>query len=77
IGIGGTGGYVIYYVGQEIKDMTLEESRTICNMSIECGARAGLVSTDEKTFSYLKGIKYAPQGYDFDKSVEFWNRFIC
>ncbi|MDE5023100.1 aconitase family protein, partial [Francisella tularensis subsp. holarctica] len=60
IGIGGTGGYVIEYVGQAIKDMTMEESMTLCNMSIECGARAGLVSPDDKTFSYLKGQKYAP-----------------
>ncbi|MEY8702850.1 3-isopropylmalate dehydratase large subunit [Francisella philomiragia] len=76
IGIGGAGGYVIEYVGQAIKDMTMEERMTLCNMSIECGARAGLVSPDEKTFSYLKGKKYAPQGNDFDKSVEYWNSFI-
>ena len=53
IGIGGCRwGYVIEYVGQAIKDMTMEEPMTLCNMSIECGAIAGLVSPDEKTFSY-------------------------
>ena len=76
IGIGGAGGYVIEYVGQAIKDMSMEERMTLCNMSIECGARAGLVSPDEKTFTYLKGKKYAPQGDDFDKAIKHWNSFI-
>lgn len=76
IGIGGAGGYVIEYVGQAIKDMSMEERMTLCNMSIECGARAGLVSPDEKTFDYLKGKKYAPQGNNFDKAIEYWNSFI-
>src|SRR5690606_31195397 len=76
IGIGGAGGYVIEYVGQVIKDMSMEERMTLCNMSIECGARAGLVSPDEKTFSYLKGKKYAPQDADFAKAIEHWNSFI-
>ena len=74
IGIGGAGGYVIEYTGQAIIDMTMEERMTLCNMSIECGARAGLIAPDEKTFAYLKGKKYAPKGNDFDNAVEQWKK---
>ena len=72
IGIGGAGGYVIEYAGQVVKNMSMEERMTLCNMSIEYGARAGLISPDEKTFDYLKGRKYAPQGTDFNKALENW-----
>ncbi len=73
IGIGGACGYVIEYVGDAIKNMSMEERMTVCNMSIECGARAGLISPDEKTFAYLKGKKYAPT--DFNNAVTKWKTF--
>jgi 3-isopropylmalate/(R)-2-methylmalate dehydratase large subunit len=63
-------GHVIEFCGEVIRDLSMEERLTICNMSIEGGARAGLVSPDETTFSYLLGRKYAPK--DFDKAVEAW-----
>lgn len=65
-------GYVIEYCGDVIRSMTMEERMTICNMSIEGGARAGLVSPDETTFAYIKGRKYAPAGADFEASVAQW-----
>ena len=76
IGIGGGAGHVIEYTGQAITDMSMEERMTLCNMSIECGARAGLIAPDKKTFDYLKGKKYAPQGDDFDKAVEKWQSIV-
>ncbi|MED7819148.1 MULTISPECIES: 3-isopropylmalate dehydratase large subunit [unclassified Francisella] len=74
IGIGGAGGHVIEYTGQAVKNMTMEERMTLCNMSIECGARAGLVAPDKKTFDYLRGKKYAPQDAEFDKAIEEWKK---
>ena len=74
IGIGGAGGYVIEYVGDVIKNLSMEERMTLCNMSIECGARAGLISPDEKTFAYLKGKKYVPA--NFELAIEKWKSFI-
>lgn len=65
-------GYVIEYCGSVIRNMSMEERMTVCNMSIEGGARGGLVSPDETTFSYLKGRKYVPAGEQFDQSVEKW-----
>lgn len=65
-------GYVIEYTGEVIRQFSMEERMTICNMSIEAGARAGLISPDEVTFEYLKTRKYAPKGEDFDKAVEYW-----
>jgi 3-isopropylmalate/(R)-2-methylmalate dehydratase large subunit len=65
-------GYVIEYCGEVIRNMSMEERMTICNMSIEGGARAGLVSPDETTFSYLKGRKYSSKGEDFEKQIEVW-----
>ncbi|QLE78207.1 3-isopropylmalate dehydratase large subunit [Francisella sp. Scap27] len=75
IGIGGAGGYVIEYTGDVISDMSIEERMTLCNMSIECGARAGLVAPDQKTFDYLEGKKYAPKDEDFAIAVEKWKSF--
>ncbi|MFE8696921.1 3-isopropylmalate dehydratase large subunit [Cytobacillus sp. FJAT-53684] len=66
-------GYVIEYSGEVIKKMTMEERMTICNMSIEGGARAGLVSPDETTFSYLEGRKHAPKGREFEKAIQNWS----
>ena len=64
--------HIIEYCGEVFRDMSMEERMTVCNMSIEGGARAGLVAPDETTFSYLKGRKYAPKGEEFDRCVEDW-----
>lgn len=66
-------GYVIEYTGEAIRGLSMEERMTVCNMSIEGGARAGLIAPDETTFAYLRGREYAPQGADFDRAVEQWN----
>jgi 3-isopropylmalate/(R)-2-methylmalate dehydratase large subunit len=71
-GVGVGTGYIIEFTGEAIRNMSMEERMTICNMSIEAGARAGLVSPDEKTFAYLRGRKYAPKGEEFEKAVERW-----
>ncbi|WP_017756000.1 3-isopropylmalate dehydratase large subunit [Calidifontibacillus oryziterrae] len=65
-------GYIIEYTGEAIRNMTMEERMTICNMSIEAGAKAGLISPDETTINYLKGRKYAPQGEEFEKAAKTW-----
>src|SRR5690606_1383609 len=65
-------GYVIEYTGEALREVSMEERMTICNMSIEGGARAGLISPDEVTFSYLTGRKYAPKDADYDVAVEKW-----
>ncbi|MBM7645117.1 3-isopropylmalate/(R)-2-methylmalate dehydratase large subunit [Scopulibacillus daqui] len=65
-------GSVIEYTGEAIRDMSMEERMTVCNMSIEAGARAGLISPDEKTFAYLKGRKHAPQSDAFEEKIEEW-----
>ena len=67
-------GHVIEYCGEVIRNMSMEERMTVCNMSIEGGARAGLVAPDETTFSYLKGRKYAPK--NFDQAVEAWKELV-
>ncbi len=72
IGTGGGVGTVIEYAGDTIRDLSMEERMTVCNMSIEAGARAGMVAPDEKTFEYLRGRKYAPA--DFDAAVARWKR---
>lgn len=72
IGIGGATGYIIEYVGDYIKSLSMEGRMTICNMSIECGARAGLIAPDETTFHYLKGRKFAPSGESWDAAVKYW-----
>lgn len=65
-------GHVIEYCGDVIRNMSMEERMTVCNMSIEGGARAGLISPDETTFSYLRGRKYAPKGNEFDEFQHRW-----
>lgn len=72
VGFSGGTGYAIEYGGDAVKAMTIEERMTICSMSIECGAKAGMVSPDEVTFNYLKGRPYAPAGADFDAAVKTW-----
>lgn len=65
-------GHVVEYTGEAIRNLTMEERMTICNMSIEGGARAGLISPDETTFNYLKGKRHVPEGEAFDEAVNYW-----
>lgn len=74
IGTAGATGSVIEYTGEAIRALSMEERMTICNMSIEGGARAGMIAPDEKTFEYVKGRRYAPRGGDFDKAVDDWRK---
>ena len=72
IGTGGGQGYVLEYRGSAVAAMSMEARMTMCNMSIEAGARAGMVAPDETTFAYLQGRDRAPKGADWDTAVEFW-----
>jgi 3-isopropylmalate/(R)-2-methylmalate dehydratase large subunit len=72
IGTGGGQGYVLEYRGEAIRNLSMEARMTICNMSIEAGARAGMIAPDETTFAYLQGRPHAPQGADWDAAVESW-----
>ncbi len=72
IGTGGGQGYVLEYRGSTIEALSMEGRMTICNMSIEAGARAGMVAPDETTYEYLRGRTYAPVGADWDAAVAYW-----
>ena len=72
IGTGGGQGYVLEYRGEAIEELSMEARMTICNMSIEAGARAGMMAPDETTFAYLKGRPHAPSGAEWDAAVEHW-----
>ncbi len=72
VGTAGGTGHVIEYAGPVIENLTMEGRMTLCNMSIEAGARAGLVAPDDKTFNYLKGRPYAPKAGQWDTAVAFW-----
>lgn len=72
IGTGGGQGYVLEYRGSAIRSLSMDGRMTICNMSIEAGARAGMVAPDETTFAYVKDRAHAPQGADWDAAVEYW-----
>jgi len=72
IGTAGGTGYVIEYAGEAIRNLSMEGRMTICNMSIEGGARAGLIAPDETTFQYIKGRPMAPKGEDWEKAVAYW-----
>ena len=72
ISTGGGQGYVLEYRGSAIRALSMEARMTICNMSIEAGARAGMVAPDETTFEYLKGRPHAPSGKDWDEAVTYW-----
>jgi 3-isopropylmalate/(R)-2-methylmalate dehydratase large subunit len=74
IGIGGGTGCVFEYCGSTIRSLSIEERMTICNMSIEAGARAGLVAPDDKTYEYLKGRPYAPKGAEWEKALSLWRQ---
>ena len=72
IGTAGGTGYVLEYTGEAIRSLAMEERMTICNMSIEAGARAGLIAPDQTTFAYLKGRAHAPQGADWVRALAEW-----
>ena len=72
LGVDGGTGYVIEYTGEAIRNLSMDGRMTVCNMSIEAGARAGMIAPDETTYRYLRGRAHAPQGADFDKAVEQW-----
>ncbi len=72
IGVGGGTGYAIEYTGDVIRSLSIEARMTICNMSIEAGARIGMVAPDEKTFDYVKGRAFAPVGEEWEASLEWW-----
>jgi len=73
IGTGGGQGYVLEYRGSAIRDLSMEARMTICNMSIEAGARAGMVAPDQTTYDYLKGRVHAPVGKDWDEAIKYWD----
>lgn len=68
----GATGYFVEYAGSAIQSLSMEGRMTVCNMSIEMGARGGMIAPDETTFEYLKGREFAPKGADFDKALEYW-----
>ena len=72
VGTGGGQGYVVEYRGTTIENLSMEGRMTICNMSIEWGAKAGMMAPDETTFAYLKGRPHAPEGEDWDAAVAYW-----
>ncbi len=72
IGIDGGTGYVIEYTGEAVRELTMEGRMTLCNMSIESGARAGMVAPDEKTFAYLNGRRFAASGEKWEQAVAYW-----
>jgi len=72
IGTGGGQGYVLEYRGEAIENLSMEARMTVCNMSIEAGARAGMIAPDETTFDYIKGRPHAPSGADWDAAVAYW-----
>ena len=73
IGTNGAQGHVIEYRGRAIERLSMEARMTICNMSIEGGARAGMIAPDQTTFDYIKGRPHAPEGEDWDRAVEYWS----
>ena len=72
IGTDGATGYVIEYAGDAVRDLSMEGRMTLCNMSIEAGARAGMIAPDETTFAYLEGRKFAPSGEAWERAVRYW-----
>lgn len=70
---GGATGYFVEYAGEVIRNMSMEGRMTVCNLSIEMGARGGMIAPDETTFNYLKGREYAPKGENWDKALSYWS----
>jgi 3-isopropylmalate/(R)-2-methylmalate dehydratase large subunit len=73
IGVGGGTGHVFEYCGEAVRSLNMEERMTLCNMSIEAGARAGMIAPDDTTYEYLAGRPFAPHGEDWDRMVAFWS----
>lgn len=73
IGTDGATGFVIEYAGEAVRSLSIEGRMTLCNMSIEAGARAGMIAPDEKTFAYLAGRRFAPRGRDWDAALDWWS----
>ena len=69
---GGATGYFVEYAGEAIRNLTMEERMTVCNLSIEMGARGGMIAPDETTFEYVKGREFAPKGEEWDKALAYW-----
>ncbi|MDE5752485.1 MAG: 3-isopropylmalate dehydratase large subunit, partial [Duncaniella sp.] len=69
---GGATGYFVEYAGEAIRNLSMEERLTVCNLSIEMGARGGMIAPDETTFEYVKGREYAPKGEEWEKAVAYW-----
>jgi 3-isopropylmalate/(R)-2-methylmalate dehydratase large subunit len=76
IGTAGATGYVVEYAGSAIRNLSMEGRMTICNMSIEAGARAGMIAPDATTFAYLKGRRFSPQGAAWDEAVKHWSELV-
>ncbi len=76
IGTGGGQGYVLEYRGDAVRSLSMEGRMTLCNMSIEAGARAGMIAPDETTFEYLAGRPHAPSGEEWDRAVEYWKTLV-
>jgi len=76
IGSGGGTGYTIEFTGDAIRSLSMEGRMTLCNMSIEAGARAGMVAVDDKTVEYVKGRPLAPRGANWDKAVAYWRTLV-
>lgn len=76
LGTGGATGYFVEYSGQAIREMSMEARMTLCNMSIEMGARGGIIAPDETTYSYLKGRHFSPKEEEWDRAVEFWKTLV-
>ena len=73
MGVKGGLGYAYEFAGDVFDNMTMEERMSVCNMSIEGGARIGYVNPDQTTFDYIKGREYAPSDVDFDRAIEYWH----
>jgi 3-isopropylmalate/(R)-2-methylmalate dehydratase large subunit len=76
LGISGGNGHVFEYAGEAIRALSMEGRMTVCNMTIEAGARAGMVAPDETTFAYMEGRPYVPRGKDFQMAVDEWEKFV-
>jgi len=76
IGVAGGTGHVIEYRGDAFRSMTMEERMTVCNMSIEAGARAGMIAPDDTTYAYLDGRPYAPKGVDWERALDDWRSLV-
>jgi 3-isopropylmalate/(R)-2-methylmalate dehydratase large subunit len=76
IGTDGATGHAIEYTGEAVRALSMESRMTLCNMSIEAGARAGMIAADEKTFAYLKGRRFAPDGERWEKALDHWRTFV-